>query len=115
MHKQVLLGVTGLMHLRNKDILSRQLLTMQLMVTKVLKILLTLVVLLWPIVHQQVRSRFMLSQHQVSQVMINQSHNLVVLELYQQVLRLLMVKLCRLSLFILSMIQPKYMVRLVKI
>lgn len=111
MHKWVLLGVMG-NTLHNKVTRSRQLLTMQLMVTKGLKILLTVVALHQPIVHHQVASQVMLNQHQLNKVTISLSHNQGVMEVYQQVLQLLMEKLCHLSLPILSMTQPKCMVHL---
>jgi len=114
MHKWVLLGVTGLTQLRNKVTLSSQLLTMQL-ITKGLKILLTVVVLQQqPIVHHQVGSQDTLNQHQLNKVMTSLSHNQVDMEVCQQLLQQLMGKLCRLSLVILSMTRPKCMERLVE-
>lgn len=113
MHKWVLLGVMGLMHLRNKVTQSSQRLTMRL-ITKGLKILLTVVVLQQHIVHHQVGSQGTPNQHQLNQVMISLFHNQVAMEVCQQLLRLLMGKLCRLSLVILSMTRPKCMERLVE-
>jgi hypothetical protein len=79
---------------------------MQVMAIKGLKILLMVVPL--HMVHQ-LASRVMLNQHQLNQAMISQSHNLLVMELLRQLLRLVMGKLCLHSLAILNMTQPRCM------
>lgn len=114
MRKWVLLGVMAHTQLHNKVTQSRQLLTMQLTVTKDHKILLTVVPLLQPIVHHQAVSQVMLNQLQLNKVTTSLSHNREVMEAHQQPLRLLMAKLCHLSLVTLSMTQLKCMARLVE-